>query len=142
MTIPRYLDPWWWWEFLHTLRFTHFFAVGATGVAINLGVTAFFAELVFGREEYFAAYLIGLSANLLYNFALHTAVTFKTKDKHIQRLTLFMAYSLGMAYLQAQVVRSLTALVGIDWYLLVIGLVILVFSLCTFVLFKFVLFKV
>ncbi len=125
---------------LHT-RFAHFFFVGATGVLINLALTAFFAELVFGRENYFSAYLIGLSANLLYNFILHTLVTFKTRGNHAVRLTLFVSYSLVLAYIQAQTVKFITAQVGVNWYLVVIASVILVFSLLTFFLFKFVLFK-
>ncbi len=125
---------------MHT-RFAHFFIVGTTGVAINLGLTAFFAELVFGRENYFSAYLIGLSANLLYNFTLHTLVTFKTKGNHTLRLTAFVAYSLGLAYVQAQTVQFFVDRVGVDWYLVVIGSVILVFSVLTFFLFKFALFK-
>lgn len=135
-----YINLMWWWRLLHRTRYLHFFAVGMTGVAINLGITAFFAELVFGREYYFDAYLIGLFANLLYNFILHTRVTFKTKGNHTRRLVIFMAYSLALAYIQAQVVKWLTALVGVDWYLVVIASVILAFSVLTFLLFKFVLF--
>lgn len=136
----QYLNPIWWWQFLHRTRYLHFFVVGMTGVAINLGITAFFAELVFGREQYFDAYLIGLFANLLYNFILHTRITFKTKGNHTRRLVIFTAYSLVLAYVQAQVVKYLTAVVGVNWYLVVIASVIFVFSILTFLLFKFVLF--
>ncbi len=139
--LSNLLSPTWWFRLLHSSRYLHFFVVGVTGVAINLGLTAFFAELVFGREQYFSAYLIGLSANLLYNFVLHTAVTFKTNGKHAQRLIIFVAYSLALAYVQTQCVKWLTALVGIDWYLVVIASVILAFSVITFVLFKFILFR-
>lgn len=128
-------------EFLHSSRYLHFFVVGVTGVAINLGITAFFAELVFGRENYFSAYLIGLSANLLYNFILHTFVTFKTTGGHFQRLSIFLGYSLALAYIQAQVVKAVTSYLGVNWYLVVIASVIFFFSIVTFVLFKFVLFK-
>lgn len=131
-------------EFIRLLivhRYAHFFAVGATGVFINLSITAFFAELVFGREHYFSAYLVGLGANLIYNFVLHTAVTFKTKTNHARRLAIFVAYSLALTYLQAYLVKTITPIVGIDFYLLVIASVILVFSVATFVLFKFVLFR-
>lgn len=134
-------NPFWWLHFLNRTRYLHFFVVGATGVAINLGITAFFAELVFGRTHYFSAYLIGLCANLLYNFILHTVVTFKTKDGHMWRLSVFIGYSLTLAYIQARIVRLLTDWVGINWYLVVIGSVILFFSVITFVLFKFVLFR-
>lgn len=129
------------WSFAHRTRFVHFFVIGMTGVGINLGLTAFFAELVFGREQYFYAYLIGLFANLLYNFILHTRVTFKTRGNHTRRLTIFAAYSLVLAYVQAHVVRFLTDLVGVNWYLVVIASVIFAFSVVTFLMFKFVLFK-
>ena len=122
---------------MHSTRYLHFLVVGVTGVAINLGITAFLTELVFGREQY----LIGLAANLLYNFILHTRVTFKTKGNHARRLAIFMAYSLCLAYIQAQCVKWLTAHVGVDWYLVVIASVIFAFSVLTFLLFKFVLFK-
>lgn len=128
-------------QYLRETRYLHFFAVGSTGVAINLGVTAFFAEVVFGREYYFDAVCIGIGVNLLYNFILHTKFTFKTKDKHIQRLVIFVAYSLLLAYVQAQVIDELVKLIGINWYLVVDAGTIFVFSLITFVLFKLFLFK-
>lgn len=139
--LSNFLSPTWWFHLLLSSRYLHFFAVGITGVAINLVLTALFAELVFGREQYFSAYLIGLATNLLYNFVLHTVVTFKIKGKHMQRLFIFVAYSLALAYVQAQCVKWLTELIGVDWYLVVIASVILAFSVMTFILFKFVLFR-
>ncbi len=118
-----------------------FFVVGTTGVAINLAITAFFAELVFGRENYFQAYLIGLTANLVYNFILHTRATFKTRTNHTRRLVYFTVYSLAMTYVQARVVKHLTDSVGVNWYLVVIASTILAASVITFLVFKFVLFK-
>lgn len=128
-------------SFLSHSRYLHFFAVGATGVALNLAITAFFAEIVFGRENYFSAYIIGLAINLLYNFTLHTVMTFKTKTKHLRRLTVFIIYSLVLTYLQAYMVKNIVSFVGVNWYLVVIASVILVFSIVTFLLFKFVLFR-
>lgn len=110
-------------------------------MALNLGITAFFAEMVFGRENYFSAYIIGLIANLLYNFTLHTVMTFKTKTKHARRLSIFLIYSLVLTYLQAYMVKNIVSFVGVNWYLVVIASVILVFSIVTFLLFKFVLFR-
>lgn len=127
--------------FLSRSRYLHFFAVGATGVALNLSITAFFAEMVFGRENYFSAYIIGLIANLFYNFVLHTVMTFKTKTNHVRRLSIFVIYSIALTYLQAYVVKSIVSYVGVNWYLVVIASVILVFSVVTFLLFKFVLFR-
>lgn len=137
----KYLSPLWWAHFLRETRYLHFFSVGMSGVLLNLAITAFFTELVFGRENYFSAYLIGLTVNLLYNFALHTLVTFKTKGHHAKRMVAFFAYSISLAYIQAQVVRIVTSWVGVDWYLVVIATVILSFSAVTFLLFKFILFR-
>jgi putative flippase GtrA len=131
----------WWYRLMVRERYLHFFVVGASGVAMNLAITAFFAELVFGRENYFSAYVIGLTVNLLYNFILHTMVTFKTKGNHARRLSIFILYSLALTYLQAYVVKHLTEIVGVNWYLVVIASVIFFFSIVTFLLFKFVLFR-
>ena len=135
------LNPFWWYRLMVRERYLHFFVVGASGVAMNLAITAFFAELVFGRENYFSAYVIGLSVNLLYNFILHTFVTFKTKGDHARRLIVFVVYSLVLTYIQARVVKYITDLVGVNWYLVVIASVIFFFSIVTFLLFKFVLFR-
>ena len=139
--LKNYLNSKRWFIFLNQTRGLHFFLVGVTGVALNLTLTALFAEFVFGRANYFNAYLIGLFANLLYNFVLHTRVTFKTRGNHVRRLCIFFVYSLALAYLQAQIIKYLTDLVGVNWYIVVISSVIFVFSFVTFILFKFVLFK-
>jgi|CXWL01.1.fsa_nt_gi putative flippase GtrA len=139
--LNEYLNPRLWFIFLRETRYLHFFGVGATGVAINLAITAFFAEIVFGRTHYFNAYLIGLFVNLLYNFVFHTFVTFKTNSKHLYRLSIFVIYSLTLAYIQAYIVKYLTDWLGINWYIVIIASVIFIFSITTFVLFKFVLFK-
>lgn len=128
-------------ELLFVSRYIHFFVVGVTGVALNLGITIGLTELYFGREQYFSAYLIGLTINLLYNFALHTFVTFKTTRNHSARLAVFLLYSVTLAYIQTRVVRYLTDLFGVDWYALVIAAVIMLFSAITFILFKLILFK-
>jgi len=139
--MPDFFNPWWWWRLMHGSRFVHFFIVGTTGVAINLGVTAFLTEFIFGREHYFSGYVIGLAANLLYNFILHTTVTFKTQGNHTRRLVVFTVYSLVMVYIQARVVKAITDAIGVNFYIIVIASVILVSSVITFLLFKFVLFK-
>ena len=140
-SLREVLSPRWWIAFLHRTRYLHYFMVGISGVAVNLGISVVLTELFFGRDNYFTAYLIGLSVGLLYNFILHTVVTFKTSGNHAARLFFFLAYSLALTYVQAQVVRNLTDIVGVNWYVVVIASVIMVFSVITFVLFKFVLFK-
>ena len=127
--------------YTYKIRLIHFLFVGGTGVLINLLLTWFFTEFVFGIEQYFYGYLIGLIANLVYNFILHTVLTYKTKKKHMMRFQLFIAYSLIMSFIQAAVIKFITPRIGLEWYLVIIGTVILVFSLLTFVVFKLWLFK-
>ncbi len=140
-TFLELVSPRWWISFLHRTRYLHYFAVGMSGVGINLGITVVLTEFLFGRDNYFTAYLIGLSVALVYNFTLHTMVTFKSGGNHATRLVYFLAYSLSLTYVQARVVKYLTGIFGVDWYVIVIASVIMVFSVVTFVLFKFILFK-
>ncbi|MEK7118195.1 MAG: GtrA family protein, partial [Patescibacteria group bacterium] len=116
-------------------KYLHFFLTGTSGVAINLLVTWIFTTFVFGLAEYFKAYLIGLTINLLYNFALHTLVTFKTTSGHFPRLIGFVIYSIGITLLQAVIVKSIVEFIGLKYYLLVIATTILALSMITFVLF-------
>lgn len=122
-------------------KYLHFFLTGASGVAINLGVTWFFTTFVFGLAGYFKAYIIGSAINLLYNFALHTLVTFKTTSRHFSRLIGFILYSISLTLLQAVIVKYVVAAVGLRYYLLVIATTIFVLSTVTFVIFKFFLFR-
>lgn len=122
-------------------KYFHFFLTGISGVAINLGLTWIFTTYVFGLANYFRAYLIGVSFNLVYNFVLHTIVTFNTKERHVQRFVWFVVYSILLTLLQAYVVRTITPMVGLQYYLLVIATTIFVFSTVTFVFFKFILFR-
>ena len=95
MTFRDFFSPVWWISFLHRVRYLHFFAVGISGVGLNLAITVGLTEFFLGRENYFTAYLVGLGANLIYNFVLHTLVTFKTEGSHARRLILFLGYSLA-----------------------------------------------
>lgn len=113
-------------------RFVSFVITGATGVVLNLGVTWGLTEYVFGRPQYFTAYLFGLAVNLVYNFVRHAFVTFNVEDGLPRRFVLFIAYSLCMAALQAWAVRRVVEAVGRSWYLVVIAGVIGVGSLVTF----------
>ena len=122
-------------------KYLHFFLTGTSGVAINLAITWYFTTYVFGLSNYFKAYMIGLAFNLIYNFSLHTFVTFNTKTHHIRRLLLFIGYSLLLTPVNFLVVRTVTEFVGHRFYLIVIAGTIFVFSSITFLLFKFSLFK-
>jgi putative flippase GtrA len=118
------------------VKYAHFFATGVSGLALALGTTYLLTEHVFGLERYYEAYLIGLAANLVYNFTLHTLVTFKTKERHFQRFVIFASYSLALSALQALLVKMLTPVVGVERYLLVIGTIVLAFSTVSFLVFK------
>jgi putative flippase GtrA len=121
-------------------KYLHFFLTGVSGVAINLSITWFFTTFVFGLAGYFKAYIIGATANLLYNFTLHTLVTFKTTSRHFSRLVGFVLYSVALTLLQMGIVKYVTELVGLKYYLLVIATTIFLLSTITFLLFKFFLF--
>lgn len=125
---------------LFEYKYLHFFLTGTSGVALNLFVTWALTTFVFGLHGYFKAYIIALAANLAYNFTLHTKVTFGTKEGHGRRFVLFVAYSLVLTALQAFVVRTVTPVVGLEYYLFVIATTTAMFSCVTFVFFKFFLF--
>ena len=128
-------------DLLIRYRSLHFFVVGSTGVAINLGITWMLTTFVFGLPNYFFAYLFGIAANLLFNFTLYTISIFKTEANHLRRLAVFVVYSLAMAYVQATVVKFATPAVGLQYYLLVIAATILLFSFVNFLAFKLSIFK-
>jgi hypothetical protein len=122
-------------------KYLHFFATGVTGVLINLFATWFLTTFVFGLENYFSGYTIGIVLNLAFNFTVHTIVTFKARRHVFQRMLGFTAYSISMTLFQAWVVKTITPIVGLQWYLGVIASVIFIFSIVTFLLFKYFLFR-
>jgi len=128
-------------KLLYKYRYIHFFLTGISGVLINLFLTWFFTYFIFGLRNYFYGYLIGLTANLIYNFTLHVHINFKVKTKWKQRFVIFIIYSLIMSFVQATIIKFITPIIGLRYYLLVIATVIFVFSIFNFVIFKLWLFK-
>lgn len=128
-------------KILHRYRFLHFLIVGGGGAILGLGLTWLFTTFVFGLEGYFSAYLIGTSLGLLFNFTMYTIVIFRTARSHMRRLVVYFVYMVGIILIQATLVRSLTPLVGIQLYLLVIAAVIAFFSVVNFLAFKLSIFK-
>lgn len=122
-------------------KYTKFFVVGGSGVFLNLAITWMLTEFFFGLENYFYAYLVGTAVNLIYNFALHTLTVFKTRSKHAQRFTLFVTYSLAMTALQAFIVNRTVSFFGEEFYLLIIATIIFVFSIVSFVVFNYGIFR-
>lgn len=137
----NYFNPLDWLKLFYRVRLLHFLLVGGTGVLLNLLMTWFFTEFFFGLEGYFYGYLIGLSVNIVYNFLLHTHVTYKTKKEHMKRFRWFVAYTLVFTFIQALLVRWLTPLIGLEYYLFVIATIIAIGSIITFLIFKLWLFK-
>lgn len=128
-------------QYLYKTRFIHFFITGVTGVILNLLTTFLTTEFIFGRDNYFYGYLCGLIINLIYNFTLHTIITFQTHKYHTLRFAGFVTYSLLLSALQAFLVKTIVDIVGVDLYLIVITGIIAIFSILTFILFKYGIFK-
>ncbi len=128
-------------HFLIEQKYLHFFLTGVSAVGIHLLITWSLTTFVFGLQNYFKGYAIGVAITLLYNFTIHTRITFQTKGNHVRRFVFFSAYSLGMALLQASLVHTITPIVGLKYYLLVIASIIMLFSLVSFAFFKKILFR-
>ena len=141
ITFARLFNPAFILHLLYKYKYIHFFLTGMTGVGLALLITWTLTEYVFGLENYFTSYLIGLAANLVYNFTLHTYVSFNTKNNHPRRFVTFVIYSILMVSLQAVTVKILTPIIGIEFYLFVIASVILVYSSISYFIFKFIIFS-
>jgi len=126
---------------LNKHRYIHFFIIGASGVLLNLIFVWFFTEFVFGVENYFYGYLIGLTVNLIYLFILNSIITFKTKKNHVRRFILFIIYSLLISYIQANIIKLIVPMFGEKFYLIIIASVIFIFSTVSFFVMKLKLFK-
>jgi hypothetical protein len=118
-----------------------FLLIGGTGVVGNLAITWFFTEYIFGLENYFDAYLIGICFNLLWNFALYSLWLFKTKRRHVVRFLVFVGYAVMMTWMNTNIVTTITPLVGLQYYLIVIVGTIFVLSVINFFVFKLSIFK-
>ena len=141
ITWRMFLSPLQVYRLLVRHRALQFFVVGSCGVGINLGITWLLTTFVFGLQNYFLAYLFGITANLSFNFTLYTLAIFKTRERHARRLIIFVLYSLTMASIQATIVRTVTPLVGIEWYLGVSAGTIFMFSIFNFFVFKLSIFR-
>jgi len=143
ISFKNILNPIFMFKLFHKHRYLHFFIVGSTGVLIQLITTWFFIMFIFGQDKKFESYLIGLTLNLIYNFILYSLTTFKTKKNHITRFIFYLIYSFMLAFIQANIVKSLESILnpGVYLFLLIITFVILLFSTITFLVFKLWLFK-
>ncbi len=121
--------------------FVRFIATGATGALLSLLITWALTTYVVGTVNYFSAYLVGIAANLFFNFIIYTRAVFKTKHDHVRRLLIFLFYGVIMAFLQGATVRLITSIVGEARYLVVIAGVIALFAILNFFVFKLSIFR-
>ena len=121
--------------------FVRFLFTGASGALLSLVITWALTQFVVGVEHYMSAYLVGIGANLLFNFLMYTIAVFKTKRDHLRRLAVFLFYGVIMAFLQGATVEFITSLIGKTHYLFVIASVIGVFAVLNFFVFKLSIFK-
>ena len=129
-----------WYKILLNSRFLHYLLVGGSGVLIQLFLTWSLTKFIFGIDKYYISYSIALLVNLIYSFLLHVEVTFKSQKKW-SYFIIFLLYSLLMTILQFILVRFLVKIFGTSFYLMIISLIILFFSIINFIFFKFKLFR-
>jgi putative flippase GtrA len=121
-------------------QFIRFLLVGGTGTLLNLGLSWLVTSL-FGIEQYVWGIVVGLSVNILYNFALYTHAVFKTQGNHGKRIVIFSAYSVCIAGLYVVLVRAISSLVGTEYYLYVSLVAILFFAVVNYVVLKWSIFR-
>lgn len=122
-------------------KFIKFFIVGASGVIINLIITAILQFTVFKQEHFYMASIIGTTINVIYNFILHSNFTFKTKTKHKIRFLLFATYTIILSTIQETIIKIITPSIGINYLIFIKATIILIGSLITYFFFDKVLFK-
>jgi putative flippase GtrA len=122
-------------------QFFNFLIIGGTGTLLNLSITWLVVTFVLGLENYFFGTMIGLSANILYNFTFYTRAVFKTQKNHVRRLIIFSIYSTIIALLYATFVKVATPVVGAPYYILVSIGAILFFAVVNYLVLKTSIFK-
>lgn len=126
---------------LYKYRFLHYLLVGGGGALLNLLVTWSLTTFWFGIDKYFSAYLFGLTANLIFTFTLYSVKVFNTSKTHINRLAIYLAYVFVIVWLQAEIVKNVVPLVGLEFYLGVITVTLGSFALINFFVYKFFIFR-
>lgn len=135
------LTPWRLVDILLRHRFVHFLVVGGGGAVLGLSITWALTTYVYGLQNYFIAYLIGTGAALAFNFTLYSLVIFKTSRQHARRLVVYFVYIVSIISFQSALVKIITPLVGLQWYLVVIATLIGILSIVNFMAFKLSIFK-
>lgn len=141
-------DPIYVFKYLFMKKFIHFLVIGSSGVFLNLLITFLLTRFVFLRESFYLgvkgytiSFLIGTLFNLIYNFILHTKITFKVKKNHGKRFAIFIIYSILMSSFQIWLNKMIVPVFGSEYHIFVDAGIILVFSIVTFIVFKLWVFK-
>jgi putative flippase GtrA len=128
-------------NFISRNKFLRFTLFGTSGVLINMILVTIFTEIILGREKYFIGYLIGLTFNLIYNFFMYSKYAFRVKKNHVHKYFIFISYSFLMAYVQASIVRYTIELLGVDYYLTIIIVIITILGIFNYIILKNFIFK-
>ena len=94
-------------------RYATFITGGGIGLIINLAITAFLTEAL--GIWHMASYMVGLAANLVFNFAFHRGITFAKKDKTAHRFSLFVPLTLLIIGANWTLVYIFTEKVTLEW---------------------------
>jgi putative flippase GtrA len=122
----KYLSPRWWFLFLYKLRAFHFAFVGGSTFLLHVGLTVIFEKFWLGAEKFYYAYTLALVLSLLYNFVMHTIVTYKTKKRHLARFGTFVVYTVIINIFQNIFVKLGTNHFGVAYrYYVMAGVIIL-----------------
>lgn len=122
-------------------KLLYFIFVGTSGILINLVITGLANKYLFQGELFYLASILGTTINIIYNFSLHTSLTFQTKTKHKRRLAYFTTYTIFLATLQELIIRVVIPIIGVSLLLPFKAFVVLFFSAVTFLFFNFILFN-
>ncbi len=93
-------------------KYIKFIIGGGLGLLANVIVTFMLTE--FMGVPFRASYILGLAANIIFNFIFHMVVTFKTKEKASIRFVKFVPLTLSIAAANYLFVRIFTELIIIS----------------------------
>jgi len=110
--------------------------IGGLGVVLNLAITLALTELLFGRQNYLYAFVIGNIFNIAYNYAAFIRYIFPVQSLKDHKKAIFISYSIIIALAQVALSKVLVSFTGVDLYLPVLVLVIGVLSVISFFFFK------
>ncbi len=89
------------------------------GAAVNIAVSWAVVTLWLGIEQYLIASMLGLFANIVFNFQSYSRMLFQDSTYSHAQFISFCAYSAFTVVVYLSIVRFVTPLVGLEWYLVV-----------------------